>query len=52
MLVIPVPHYIYLAFLCGLTTIWVIWIVTDVKKRDSADTALSGFLPISPAVLS
>jgi len=33
MLVIPVPHHIYLAILCGLTRIWVIWIVTDVKNK-------------------
>jgi len=33
MLVIAGPPYIYLPFLCGLTMIWVIWIVSDVEGK-------------------
>lgn len=33
MLVIPVPTYIYLPFLCGISVIWVGWVVSDVYKK-------------------
>lgn len=33
MLVIPVPGYIYLPFLCVVTIIWVGWVVSDVYKK-------------------
>jgi hypothetical protein len=33
MVVIPVPSWVYLVFLCGLTLIWAIWVVSDVTKK-------------------
>ena len=33
MIVIPVPSWVYLLFLSGVTTFWVIWIVTDIEKK-------------------
>ena len=33
MLVIPVPSWVYLPFLCVLSVGWVIWVVTDLLEK-------------------
>jgi len=33
MMVIPVPHVVYLVFLAILSAVWAIWVVSDLAKR-------------------
>jgi len=44
MLVIPVPPLAYLLFPCGLSAVWVIWIVSDLLERGLSKYSLKRVL--------
>jgi hypothetical protein len=53
MIIIPVPSWVYLLFLSGVTIFWVVWVVTDIEKKGISKYSLKRVLTyiVSGAVL-